>query len=91
VSGLNPKGLVLFFAILPQFAVAKAAWPVFVQLAALGLFHVAACSVVYLSVALGASRLLRSRPRAARIIGRVSGAAMILVAVALTLERVNSA
>lgn len=91
VSGLNPKGLLLFFAILPQFVVAKAAWPVPVQLAALGVFHVAACSVVYLLVALGAHRLLRSRPRAARIVGRISGAAMILVALALTLERVISA
>jgi len=91
VSGLNPKGLLLFFAILPQFVVAKAAWPVPVQLAALGVFHVATCSVVYLLVALGAHRLLRSRPRAARIVGRISGAAMILVALALTLERVISA
>jgi threonine/homoserine/homoserine lactone efflux protein len=90
VSGLNPKGLLLFFAIVPQFVVAKAAWPVPVQLATLGLFHVAACSVVYLSVALGAGRLLRSKPGAAHIVGRVSGAAMILVALALTGERLIS-
>lgn len=88
VSGLNPKGLLLFFAILPQFVVAKAAWPVAVQLAALGAFHVAACAAVYLSVALAANRLLASRPGAAQIVGRLSGATMILVAVALTLERV---
>lgn len=46
VSGLNPKGLLLFFAILPQFAVANAAWPVSAQLAVLGVFHVIACSIV---------------------------------------------
>jgi threonine/homoserine/homoserine lactone efflux protein len=91
VSGLNPKGLLLFFAILPQFVVAKAAWPVPVQLAALGIFHVTACAIVYLSVALAANRLLTSRPAAARIVGRVSGATMILVALALTLERVLGA
>lgn len=90
VSGLNPKGLLLFFAILPQFVVAKAAWPVPVQLAALGVFHVATCSIVYMSVALGAGRLLRSRPRAGLIVGQVSGVAMILVALALTLERALS-
>jgi threonine/homoserine/homoserine lactone efflux protein len=88
VSGLNPKGLLLFFAILPQFVIAGAGWPVQAQLAALGLFHVAACCVVYLTVALGASRLLRSRPPAARTIGRLSGAAMILIAVALTADRI---
>jgi threonine/homoserine/homoserine lactone efflux protein len=88
VSGLNPKGLLLFFAILPQFVVAKAAWPVPLQLAALGAFHVIACAVVYFGVALAAHRVLASRPAAARTVGRVSGAAMILVAIALTLERV---
>jgi threonine/homoserine/homoserine lactone efflux protein len=88
VSGLNPKGLLLFFAILPQFVVANAPWPVPVQLATLGAFHVTACAVVYLAVALTANRLLASRPAAARIVGRVSGAMMILVAFALALERV---
>jgi threonine/homoserine/homoserine lactone efflux protein len=33
------------------------------------------------------ARLLRSRPRTARIVGRGSGIAMIVVAVALTVER----
>jgi threonine/homoserine/homoserine lactone efflux protein len=91
VSGLNPKGLLLFFAILPQFVVAKAAWSVPAQLAALGAFHVTACAVVYLSVALGANRLLASRPAAARVVGQVSGATMIIVALALALERVLGA
>jgi threonine/homoserine/homoserine lactone efflux protein len=88
VSGLNPKGILLVFVVLPQFVVAKAAWPVRVQLAALGVFHAAACAVIYLSVALAAHRLLGSKPSAARIVGRVSGATMIVVALALTLERV---
>jgi threonine/homoserine/homoserine lactone efflux protein len=73
---------------LPQFVVAKAPWPVPVQLAALGLFHVTACAVVYLSVARAANRLLACRPAAARIAGRISGATMILIAVGLALERV---
>jgi threonine/homoserine/homoserine lactone efflux protein len=87
ISGLNPKGLLLLFAILPQFVVLGASWPVAVQLAALGLFHVLACALVYTAVAVGANRLLRSCPRAARIVGNVSGAAMILVALALVAEQ----
>jgi threonine/homoserine/homoserine lactone efflux protein len=87
-SGLNPKGLLLFFAVLPQFVVLGASWPAAMQLAALGLFHVAACAVVYTVVAVGAHHLLRTRPRAALIVGRASGAAMILVALALVAEQV---
>jgi threonine/homoserine/homoserine lactone efflux protein len=59
-----------------------------IQLAALGTFHVTVCALVYLSVALTANRLLTSRPAAGRVVGRVSGATMVLVAIALTLERV---
>jgi threonine/homoserine/homoserine lactone efflux protein len=87
ISGLNPKGLLLFFAILPQFVVLRAPWPATVQLATLGLFHVAACACVYSGVAVGANRLLRSRPCAALVVGRISGVAMILVAAALVAEQ----
>ncbi len=87
VSGLNPKGLLLFFAVLPQFVTTHAAWSTATQLAALGAFHVVACGCVYLLVALCARRLLRSRPRAGQIIGRASGITMILVGIGITFER----
>ena len=87
VSGLNPKGLLLFFAILPQFVTSHAAWSTATQLAALGAFHVLACTCVYLLVAMYARRVLRSRPRAAQIIARTSGITMILVGVGITAER----
>jgi threonine/homoserine/homoserine lactone efflux protein len=86
-SGLNPKGLLLFFAVLPQFVARAAPWPVTVQLAVLGAVHIVACGLVYFCVAVGAGRLLRSRPRAACMIGRGSGIAMIVIAVALVIER----
>ena len=86
-SGLNPKGVLLFFAVLPQFVTRTAPWPVTVQLAVLGAVHIVACAVVYCCVAVGARRLLRSRPRAARIVAHASGIAMVAVAVALVIER----
>jgi threonine/homoserine/homoserine lactone efflux protein len=91
VSTLNPKGLLLFFAVLPQFVVASAAWSATAQLALLGTIHVTLCALVYLGVALTASRLLRSRPRAALLVARLSGCTMILVALALATERALSA
>ncbi len=87
VSGLNPKGLLLFFAVMPQFVASRAAWSASVQLALLGTFHVVACACVYLVVALGARRLLRSRPAVARTVGRISGIAMVVLGVGLIAER----
>jgi threonine/homoserine/homoserine lactone efflux protein len=66
-------------------------WPVTAQLTVLATVHVVACGLVYLGVALAARRLLRSRPEAARIVSRVSGIAMIAVAVALVIEHAAAA
>ncbi|HRN62169.1 MAG TPA: LysE family translocator [Gammaproteobacteria bacterium] len=87
VSGLNPKVFLLFLALLPQFVDPAGTWPVPAQLVALGLVHVLSCAVVYLLVGYGSGALLRTRPQAARIVGRVSGAAMIVIAVILVAGR----
>ncbi|WP_197373887.1 LysE family translocator [Mycolicibacterium baixiangningiae] len=87
VSALNPKGLLIFLAILPQFARPSSTWPMPLQLAALGLVFVALCAAVYLPLGHVAHRLLGARPRLAHITTRISGVAMILVGVALVAER----
>lgn len=87
VSGLNPKALLLFVALLPQFIRSTSAWPIATQIALLGLVHIASCGVVYSLVALGSRRVLRSRPQAAQIVGRISGAIMIALAVVIASER----
>lgn len=87
VSGLNPKGLLVLVVLLPQFTDAAGAWPIPVQLAVLGLIFVAACAVVYSVVGFGARTVLRLRPSAMRIVSRVSGAAMIVLAAVLVVEQ----
>ena len=87
VSGLNPKGLLVLVVLLPQFTDAAGAWPIPVQLAVLGLIFVAACALVYSVVGFGARTVLRLRPTAMRIVSRVSGAAMIVLAVVLVVEQ----
>lgn len=87
VSGLNPKGLLIFVALLPQFSDPQAAWPMTVQLAVLGMAFVFTCAVVYLCVAGAAQRLLDSRPSAARIVSRLSGVSMIALGGVLLLEQ----
>jgi threonine/homoserine/homoserine lactone efflux protein len=87
VSGLNPKVLLLFLALLPQFTDPLAAWPVPAQILSLGLLHAFSCGVVYLAVGFGARAILRSRPAASIWVSRISGAAMIVIAVLLAAER----
>ena len=79
VSGLNPKVFLLFLALLPQFTDPDADWPLAVQIAVLGLLHVANCMVVYTGVGTGAQLVLRAHCAAARAVSRFSGAAMIVI------------
>ena len=50
--------------------------------------HVANCAVVYLAVGAGARTVLRARPAAARWVTRLSGAAMVIIGLALIGERI---
>lgn len=87
ISLLNPKVFLLFLALLPQFATASAAWPLWAQMVVLGVTHVANCAVVYFAVGYGASAVLTKRPRAAKVVGIVSGAVMIGLGVLLIGEK----
>lgn len=87
VSGLNPKGLLLFVVVLPQFTDAASSWPVAGQVCVLGLVYLVACAAVYGVVATAARGLLRARPGAGIVLARVSGSAMVLVGGLLLAER----
>ncbi len=87
ISGFNPKALLLFLALLPQFITRSAGWPIAAQIALLGLVHTANCAVVYTSVGVTARRILRTRPATAEAVTRCSGAAMIVIGVLLLAER----
>lgn len=88
VSSLNPKLLLLFLALLPQFTDPGGAWAMGAQMLALGLVHVFTCAVIYSGVAFGAGAVLTERPRAARAVGLVSGAVMIGLGLALAGEEI---
>ena len=87
VSGLNPKGLLVFLAILPQFTSPRGSWPLTVQLAVLGLVFTLTCAAFYLCIGSLAGQILHTRPGAARIITRFSGTAMIVIGAFLLAER----
>ncbi|MEX5502201.1 LysE family translocator [Pseudomonas putida] len=90
VSGLNPKVFLLFLALLPQFTSPAATWPIPLQIIALGLVHTFSCGVVYLLVGYGSRAVLHARPTAAQWVSRVSGMAMVIIALVLLIEQVLS-
>lgn len=80
VSGLNPKGLMLFIALLPQFVSPGQAMPVSGQMFALGLVFIASATSFYGLLGMFAGRVLAGSERASRLLTGVAGAAMMAVA-----------
>ena len=87
VSGLNPKGLLLFLALLPQFTNPRWSWPLAGQLGFLGLVFMFTCGVFYFCLGSSARKILHARPAAARAVTRFSGAAMIIIGALLLIDR----
>jgi threonine/homoserine/homoserine lactone efflux protein len=87
VSALNPKGLLIFLALLPQFTSPRWAWPLAVQLGFLGAVFVVTCAAFYLVLGSVAGKILLARPAAARAVTRCSGLGMMAVGAALLVER----
>jgi threonine/homoserine/homoserine lactone efflux protein len=90
VSGLNPKGLLILLALLPQFTDRQGAWPPGVQIAVLGLVFTLTCAVFYAGLGVFARTVLRARPGAARMLSRCSGAAMVVIGGVLLAEHLIS-
>src|ERR1700751_1186217 len=87
VSGLNPKGLLVLLALLPQFANPRGSWPLSAQLGLLGLGFTLSCALFYLGLGSSARKVLHTRPRAAAALSRLSGAAMFVIGALLLAER----
>ena len=79
VSALNPKGLLVFLALLPQFTNPRWDWPLTAQLGLLGLVFAASCGAFYLGLGSAARKILSARPSAAQAVTRFSGAAMVVI------------
>ncbi|AEF40610.1 LysE family translocator [Hoyosella subflava] len=88
VSCLNPKALVLFLALLPQFTDPSGAWPIPVQIALLGALYIVTCGAFYSAVGAGARAVALTRPRVMRALPRVSGIAMVALGLVMLGENV---
>jgi len=90
VSSLNPKGLLIFLALLPQFTNPHWSWPVAGQIGVLGLVFTLTCAVFYLCLGAIARTVLHARPAAAHAISRFSGVALIVIGATLLADRLLS-
>ncbi|ALV46731.1 lysine transporter LysE [Arthrobacter alpinus] len=88
-SSINPKGLLLFVALTPQFIKTDAAFSVPLQSVILGLSFVLSTAVIYTLVAAGSRKLLRSRPGAARGVTLSSGIIMCGLGAVLLIEQIG--
>jgi len=86
-SGINPKGLLFYVALVPQFVSAEASLPVPVQSGLLGMTFVLLAGLVYTAVALLSRTLLQSRPGTARVVTLASGVIMVALGAALLGEQ----
>ena len=86
-SGTNPKALLLYVALIPQYLDPAMSLPMPVQTGMLGLTHFVVSIAVYFTVAVAARALLRSRPLAARMVTLLSGIIMILLSLGLIFEQ----
>ncbi|MFJ3956387.1 LysE family translocator [Arthrobacter sp. NPDC090010] len=86
-SGINPKGVLLFAAIMPQFITVASPLPVAAQTAVMGFSHIVICVVVYGAVAFTARRLLGSRPHLAQRVTLSSGILMLVISAFLLVEQ----
>lgn len=86
-SGINPKGLLFYVALIPQFVSSEATLPVPVQSGLLGMTFVALAGLVYTAVALLSRTLLQSRPGAARAVTLASGIIMVALGAVLLGEQ----
>lgn len=89
-SGTNPKALLLYLALIPQFVRGDAPLSVPAQTAIFGLSHMLLSVFIYSGVVLGARLLLRSRPTAARAVTLFSGLVMIGLGLVLVIEQAST-
>lgn len=87
VSGLNPKGVLFFLSILPQFVRTSSDWPLSVQLGVLGLVWIVIGGIFYAILGSAIGRVMATRPQFARATTKVAGIAMLVLGVVMLGEK----
>jgi threonine/homoserine/homoserine lactone efflux protein len=94
VEALNPKTAVFFLAFLPQFTMTDAAWPVWLQLLALGTvvnLMFSSADLLCVAAAAGLRRTLARSARVQRWLRAVGGTLLVGLGVKLAAQRAGPA
>ena len=89
ISGLNPKVMLLFVALLPQFITPSGFSPQ-IQLFILGMIHFIGCTIVYFLVGIFARSILSKSPGTAKRFSRISASILMLLGAGLVFDAVKS-
>ena len=89
ISGLNPKVMLLFVALLPQF-IAPSGFSPKIQLFILGMIHFIGCTIVYFLVSIFARSILSKSPGTAKRFSRISASILMLLGAGLVFDAVKS-
>jgi len=89
ISGLNPKVMLLFLALLPQFVTPSGLAPQ-IQLFILGMIHLIGCTIVYFMVSMFARRVLSNDPRLAKNFSRFSAFVLMLLGAGLVFDALTA-
>lgn len=89
VSGLNPKALLIFVALLPQFTRDDTAWPISLQLVVLGLVFTVLVGGFYPILGTVARTFVLRSPRVSVLLTRSAGGVMIVLGLILLWERIR--
>jgi threonine/homoserine/homoserine lactone efflux protein len=87
VSGLNPKGLLFFLVLLPQFTKTGLLFPLYLQILILGVVFTFSFVPFYLLLGSLTVKWLKRKPQHMTWVSRASGMAMILLGIGLALQR----
>lgn len=87
VAVFNPKGLLFFLALLPQFTEPDSDWPIWQQIVLLGAVFLVVFTSFFALLGTFSRRMVSRRPSVARVVSRISGSAMIVISLLLLIER----
>lgn len=79
ISGLNPKVMLLFLALLPQFVFPTFSFSITEQLLVLSIIHLIGCGFVYWFIGVSARKILSNNPALAIKFGRLSAIILFIL------------
>ena len=90
ISGLNPKVILLFLALLPQFVLPTLSFSITEQLLVLSIIHLVGCALVYWLIGVSARKILSNNPALSLKFGRASACILFILGSLMLVDSANT-